>query len=209
VTDHLPSVNFPARRPRGAAAGFTLIEAITALTITAMAASVVLLAMETSVQTATDAVDQTLAQGLAEQILDEAIGLQYHAPGASPQQYPMGPNAFETSGNGRERYNDLDDFHGFRARPLEDRFGVALGQGDGAGGLRHPAFRIPDATFARWRLSVDCYYVAEGDFANALPNGSTSDYRAIEVVIEHVSVAGAVRELAKARRVVAYIPPPT
>ena len=187
---------------------FTLVEAISALAITGMAASVVLLAMESSVQSAADSVNQTIAQGLADQILDEVLGNRYCETGVSPYQYPMGPNAVEQNGTGRERFNDIDDYHRFQARPAEDRFGVALGQGDGAGGLRHAQFRVNNDFFARWRIRIDLSYVAENNLSTPLNGSATSDYRAVEVTIEHVSDSGQVRELAAARRVVAYIAPP-
>ena len=198
-----------ARQRAVVRSAFTLVEAVSALAITAMAASVVLLAMETSLETTADSVDQTIAQGLADQILDEILGNRYAVNAASAHQYPMGPNSYEMAGNARERYNDIDDFHGFRARPAKDRFGIALGQGDGAGGLRHSAFQIPSDRFSRWRIAINLEYVAADDLATDLPDGTTSDYRAIEVRIQHYAADGTVRELARSRRIVAYIAPPS
>jgi len=40
-----------------------------------------------------------------------------------------------------------------------------------------------------------------------LPNGETSDYRAIEVRVSCVDEQGGVRELVRLRQVVAYVPP--
>ena len=201
----------PNPLPRGARGhrGFTLVEAISALAITAMAAAVVLLAMETSLQTSANAVDETIAQGIADQVLDEILGCRYSSNASTIYQYPLGPNAFEMAGNGRERYSDIDDFHGFRARPAEDRFGISLGQGDGAGGMRHPALRIGDDRFANWRIAIDVEYVELDDLSTPLPDGNTSDYRAVNVRVQHVEPGGAVRLLGRARRVVAYIPPPS
>ena len=174
-----------------------------------MAASVVLLAMETSLETTADSVDQTIAQGLADQILDEILGLRYAANAASVYQYPLGPSAYELAGNGRERFNDIDDFHGFRQRPAEDRFGIALGQGDGAGGQRHAALRVSDDRFNHWRIAIDVQYVEADDLASPLAAGATSDYRAVQVRIQHIAADGTKRELARSRRIVAYIAPPS
>lgn len=60
------------RKPR--LRGFTLIEATVALTITAVAASALLLGVTSSLHTTSDCLEQTIAAGMAQQVLDEVVG---------------------------------------------------------------------------------------------------------------------------------------
>jgi len=195
------TVNRPKQR------AFTLVEALVAISVTAIAASVLLLGLTSSVQTTQEAERQTIAQGIAEQLADEVVGCRYMQAGVTPYQVALGPNAWESSTGTRERYNDVDDFHGFTAGPPEDPWGVTLGKDDGAGDERHPAFQLPDGYFDRWREEIRVYYVDESDLTTPLPYGQVSDYRLVEVRVLYELPEGGARELARVRRVVAYVPP--
>ncbi len=179
-----------------------------AVTLAAMAGAVALLSVETSLHTVDDAVQQTIARGLAEQLADEILGARYMSPGGNPQQYPMSANAWELQGEGRERFDDTDDFHGFTARPPEDRYGVEIGLGDGAGGYRHPAFQVRSDYFDRWQQRIEMYYVNPANLAQRLSGSQASDYRCLEVTIFRREPGGAERPLAKLRQVFAYAPHP-
>jgi len=186
---------------------FTLVEALLAISMAAIAASVLLLGITSALNTTNEAISQTIANGMAAQLIDEAIGLRYHATGADGYQTPLGASSYELSGAGRERFNDIDDHHGFRAQPPRGLYGIELGQDDGVGGVRHPNFIVPERRFENWRREIEVYYVDETDHTQRLPSGWTSDYRAVEVrIIEDDPNRGS-RELANVRRVIAYVPP--
>jgi len=178
-----------------------------AIGVTAMAGSVLLLGLTGSVQSTQEAMHQTIAQGIAEQLADEVVGCRYMAPGTTPYQIGLGPSGSELATGTRELFNDVDDFHDFTAQPPEDPWGVPLGQDDGAGGERHPAFQLPEGYFDRWREEIKVYYVDESDLVTPLPQGQTSDYRLVEVRVLYERPEGGTRELARVRRVVAYVPP--
>src|SRR5688572_27554635 len=163
--------------------GFSIVEAIVALSITAMAGAVLLLAVESTVQTTTESVQRTIADGLAQQLLDEALTRHFVEPGEDPLGNSVGPTAFETAGSGRESYDDVDDYHSFIALPAEDTYGNSVGSGNDSGGLRHANFRVPDGYFDNWRQRVEVYFVREDDHRIRLTSG-TSYFRAIEVHIE-------------------------
>ncbi len=205
VPKNCVSVRRPARR---AAGGFTLVEALVAMSITVMAASLILLATETSLRTSDDAVDTTIAAGMAQQLIDEIMGQRYRAIGIDPYQYPLGPNSWEQQGKGRERYDDTDDYHGLVARGAKDVWGKPLGEGDDIGGLRHPQFRVPAGYFGKWRQEVEVYYVNESNPSLRLAPNRASNFRAVEVRISREMPDGSLRPLAKLRRVYAYVPPP-
>ncbi len=187
-------------------AAFTLVEALVAISITAIAASVLLLGVHASVQTTEEALKQTIALGMAEQLLDEVLGARYHDADADDgHEINLGPSGWEGQGSGRERYDDVDDYNGVRAEPPEDLWGIELGTDDGEGDARHPSFRVPAGFLDHWRQEIDVYYVGAPDFTT--PSDPEKDYRAVEVRIYYNDPNGGSRELANLRRVVAYLPP--
>lgn len=190
----------------GRRAAFTLVEALVAVTIAAIAASALLMGIHSSLQTTESAMQQTIAAGMAQQLMDEVVGNLYCQPGVDGYQTTLSPSAWEAQGTARERYNDIDDYHGQRVKPPKDTWGVVLGTDDGKGGQRHVAFQAPGGYFDNWQQEIDVYYVRESDPSVRLPNGQTSDYRAVEVRIIDIKPDGARRELVKLRRVVAYVP---
>ena len=187
--------------------GFSIVEAIVALSITAMAGAVLLLAVESTVQSTTDSVQRTIADGLAQQLLDEALTKRFVMPGSDPLASDMGPSTFELAGSGRERYNDSDDYQQFTALPAAGIYGEQVGTGDEAGGLRHASFRVPAGYFQNWRQRVEVYFVDPNDHRVRL-TASTSYFRAIEVHVEIQDGDGTFRNLATRKRIVAYVPPP-
>jgi type II secretory pathway pseudopilin PulG len=202
-----PASRCPPSRRRQSRGGFTLVEAMVSITVLALAGSVLLLAVDTSLQTTTEAVDRSIADGLAQQLLDEITICHFMQPGTSCAG-PLGPSGWESGGSGRERFNDTDDFHGFLAQPVEGVWGEPLGTGNDDGGTRHSAFQPPAGFFANWRQRVEVYFVDPADPSVRLSSG-TSEYRAVEVHIEQLNDDGGVRSLATRKKVIAYIPPPT
>ena len=196
-----------SRSGRPLRAAFTLIEAMVATAITAIAGSALLLGITSSLQTTTDALEQQIASGMAQQLMDEVCGARYCELGVDGYQTSFGPSTYESSGSGRERFDDIADYDGLRVQPAEDLWGVELGSEDGQGGVRHPGFRAPAGFLDNWRQEVDVYYVSPADPSQKLPGGQVSDYRAVEVRISYVDPERGTRELTQLRRVVAYVPP--
>ena len=179
-----------------------------AMTIMAMAGAVMFLGVETSLRSAIESQDEAIAAGLAEQLIDEVLGHHYTSPIiGDPYQTPLGPSAAEAAGDGRELFDDADDFAGYTAYPAEDTWGIALGTGDGAGGQRHPSFRLPESRFSRWKQQIDMYYVDEDSPWVKLTGSATSDVRCIEVQILQLSSNGQWKTLATAKRPFVYVPP--
>ncbi len=57
------------------------------------------------------ALDRVIAEGMADQMLEEIRHKHYMNPGGSPTQYPLGPNPTEAAAPGWSLYDDSDDFH--------------------------------------------------------------------------------------------------
>lgn len=191
-------------RPRTA---FSLVEALVALTIMAVAGAALVVGMDSSLQTTNASLEETIALGMAQQLMDEAIGGRYMEYGVNPHQYPLGPGGAEQATGTRELFDDIDDYNGFVSQPPTDAFGIALGADDGQGGPRPENFQAPPGFFDRWQQEVEVYYVDGSDPGTRLPDGQTSDYRAVEVRILVDDPHRGPRTLVQLRRVVAYVPP--
>jgi len=187
--------------------GFTLVEAVTAIAITAFAGAILLLGTSASQETTNDAMQRTIAYGMAQQLMDEVVGCQYMDLGGNPYANPPGPSASEAAGGTRQNFNDIGDFNGYRCQPPTDLYGVALGADNGQGGQRNPAFQCGSGCFQNWRQEIDVTYVSNTNLTTALPAGQTSDYRAVEVRIMYNDPVRGPSQLAKIRRVVTYVIP--
>jgi prepilin-type N-terminal cleavage/methylation domain-containing protein len=194
-----------ADRLRQEPRGFTLIEAVVAITVTAIAGAAVLLGVNSSVRTADDALKQTMAMGLAEQLLDEICQARFRddTEAVSSEPRVSGPGASETP---RAKYDDVDDYRALRAMPPADPWGVPLGSEDTAGARRHPAFR--NATrMANWRQEVDVVSVDPADPARRLAATAASRARVVVVRIVEIGSDGTPETLAQVQRIVTYVPP--
>jgi type II secretory pathway pseudopilin PulG len=177
------------------------------LAVLGIAGSSLLLAMHGWLRAVHSAEERLAATGMALQLLDEIAAQRYMDVGLTPYQWPLGPSPSEAAA-GRQAYNDLDDYAGYSAKPPRDRWNVVLGEDDGRGGQRHPAFRLPNGQFGTWRQLVDVYYVSNSDLSQALAPGATSNYRAVRVRIVRDDVQLGTVILAEVTRVFAYVPPP-
>lgn len=200
----------PDRKRRG----FSLVEAIVSISIMALAGSVLMLAAQTSLDVADEAVQGAIAQGIVEQFLDEVQSKRYMESGSAYNRNSLGSESGETS---RLLYDDTDDFHDYVVQPPLDTWSQPLGAGDDAGGQRHPNFKVAGNYFQNWRLRAAVYYVNDADFTQRLDNPvraagqtltSTSGSRGVEAIVEYIDADGTVRTLAKGRRIYAYIPAP-
>ena len=194
--------------PRAAAErrAFTLVEALVSTAITAVASAAVLLGVVSSID-ATDAnLQQTLAIGMAQELMDEIASQRYVELGGNPYATVLQPDAGELAGPGRSLFDDIDDYNGYVCQPPTDRWGVALGQDNGQGGVRNPAFQARTGYFSRWHQTVDVYYVNDANGAQALPPGSTSNSRAVRVRILVDDAVRGPQIRAEITRVFGYVP---
>jgi hypothetical protein len=180
-----------------------MIEAVLAITIMAIAGSILLLGTTASLETTKNGMYGAIARGMAQQLMDEIVGCRYCELGADPHQYPLGPGSDETS---RLLYDDSDDYNGVRTKPPKDFYGIALGKDDGLGGQRNSLFQIPSGLIDNWQQEVDVYYVSESNLSTKLPAGQTSDYRVVEVRITCNNPGQSSQVLVTLKRVLTYVP---
>jgi prepilin-type N-terminal cleavage/methylation domain-containing protein len=189
--------------------GFSLVEALVALSIVTIAGAALLVQVGGESRFSVESVDYTVAQGIAQQLMDEIAGCKYVSDSQAPTSNVFGPTAWELAGVGRQRYDDIDDYDGYTASPPVDRYGVALGTNDAFGNMRHAQFRTAAGAFTGWRETVNVYYVSNADPSVRMAAGAPSNYRAVEVIITYTDAVEGAVELARLRRLFCYVPTPT
>jgi type II secretory pathway pseudopilin PulG len=198
---HVPLVDESFHHQGAHRAAFTLIEALVATTVTVLAGSAILLALESSLQSTDAALEQSIGQGIAQQLLDEVAGTKYPPPGSTPQPPAAG------AGSSRAAFDDLDAFHGYVSAPA-DRWGRPLGTGGAGGTQRHPLLRLGDSYFSNWQTTIEVFFVSDTNLSQALTGGLTSNHRAVRVRVLVNNPGGASRQVAEAQRVFANVPQP-
>ncbi|MBX3414877.1 MAG: type II secretion system protein [Pirellulales bacterium] len=187
-----------------AARGFTLIEALFTMTLVSVAGAAMLAGLTSAMQMNQAALEMTIAQGIAQQMIDDISARKFHD--GDPYQWPFSASSIETSGPGYSRYNDIDDFHGYNDQPVADPWGITLGTDNGLGGTRNANFRVRNGYFDRWRREVRVYYVNENNLVTPLSGSQTSNYRLVHVQVFHVPTSGTKRLLAEVKRVFSNVP---
>src|SRR5262245_27958301 len=175
---------------------FSLIEAVLALALLAMVASVLLAAIDAAVMSTTQSVDELVASGIAQQVMDEAMGLPY----VRKTQTTLDPNNVLSStlggaGNsGRSSWLDIDDYSGvedadsktlYSESPPLDGWQKPLGTGaSSATAARHPKLVARSDYFDNWLLETEVYYVDPSDVMKRV--STPTYYRAFEVRVFRV-----------------------
>jgi type II secretory pathway pseudopilin PulG len=178
---------------------------MTAIVILGIAGATLLAGLGSTSATTRDALERTIALGMAEQLLDEVSGMRYCEFGGSAYDSVMGPGSPEIAAGARRQFDDIDDYNGVRTSPPTDRWGIGLGADNGKQGTRNANFQTPTGYFTGWKQIIDVQYVSESNFSTVVTSG-TSSYRRIRVQITVDQADGTTRTLADVSRVVSYAP---
>lgn len=199
-------MRFHTRLPRR---GFSLIEALVCLTVITITSAALLLSVESTLEATMDAQEMTIASGLADQMLDEALGQDWVDPNSSdPYPTSLSASSAESSADGRTGFDDTDDYNDYTSTPPTAIDGLPLGQTDGAGRYLPASFQASSTFLQRWRCQCEVYYVDENDLSLELDDSDSGPYRAIEVTVFHLD-GTEWREVLTRRRVFTYVPPTT
>ena len=178
---------------------FTLVEAVVAMGVMSVAAAALLLGINSSQQTTSQAEQQAIALGIAQQLLDEVTGTLVYAAGTAPGVPGTGVN--------RTLFTNVDSFNGFSSQPPLDPWGIPLGTDNGAGGQRHPSFFVPSGSLNRWREQISVSYVSSTNLVTPLSKGQTSNYRLVQVTVFYVDPTLGPISRANLSQVVTYVAP--
>lgn len=184
--------------------GFTLIETLIAISLLAIVVGAVTLSLVGSLQATQENEDLAIAEGLAQDLMNEILNCRYCEPGASPYDLYLRPGPSEKTPGTREMFDDIDDYNGWVEEPPQDRWGIPLGRENGSGGQRPTAAFAP--SLEGFRREVTVSYVSPQNLSQALPFGTATAFRRIEVIVSRRYPNNIVRQLVKLTRVVGHVP---
>ncbi|WDI42476.1 type IV pilus modification PilV family protein [Bremerella sp. P1] len=188
--------------------GFSLMEAVVAMSIVAFASSVLLLGVEATLESVEEQEEITIADGLARQMLDEIQGQSWVDPvlRAYPYQTSLSASADERLGPGRSQFDDTDDYNNYQSTPPVHIGGEALGATDSTGDTLPEAFRPRSDFLSNWRLTVEVAYLSESDHSVQMADYQPTNYRALICRVYRRNRDNTWREVVSRERVISYIP---
>jgi len=199
------SYTVPSGRSRG---GFSLMEAVVAMSIVAFASSVLLLGVEATIESVQEQEEITIADGLARQMLDEIQGQSWVDPALRdhPYQTSLSASPDELQGPGRSLYDDTDDYNDYSASPPVRIDGKALTATDSSGDTLPAAFQPRSDFLDNWRLTVEVAYLSESNHSVQVADNNPTSYRALICRVYRRNRDNAWREVVERKRVISYIP---
>jgi len=186
-------------------AAFTLVEVLVAVALLATVTAAVVLALGVVMQNSEELVVREVAEGLAQELMDEILNCRYCEAGVSPYA-PLGPSPLEKAAGNRSLFDDIDDYAGLVDEPPHDKWGRLLGEEGDTGQRPLPAIA---SGLENFRREVKVQYVSSTNFAQPLSGGSVSDYRRVEVTVYWKTPSGQIRPMASVVRVVGHVPTET
>ena len=176
--------------------GITLVESLIAVSLTALAGGALLTTIGSTVQISTDSTYTVIAQGIADQLMDEVATVKFpRTTGATTL----------VSGLGRSAFDDLDDYNGWNASPPQTRDGMTLGTERmmfGSNSTQRPANFQADPRFvSRFRQQVTVEKIAEVAGNLWVVVTSATSLRRVTVTISYTDARNQTKVLAVQTRV--------
>ena len=176
--------------------GFTLVESLIAVSLTTLAGGALLSTIGSTVQISTDSTYTVIAQGLADQLMDEVASVKF----------PRTTGAITmVSGVGRAAFGNLDDYNGWNASPPQTRDGMTLGTERmtvGSTSAQRPTNFQPDPRFvSRFRQQVSVEKIAEDTGGAWVVVTSVTSLRRVTVTISYTDAQNKTKVLAVQTRV--------
>ena len=181
--------------------GITLVESLIAVSLTTLAGSALLTTIGSTVQISTNSAYTAIAQGLADQIMDEVSAAKFpHTQSGTTSGYSM-----TTGGQGRSGFDDLDDYNGWNASPPQTRDGMPIGterlMASSSSSARPSSFQ-PDPRFvSRFKQQVTVEKIAESTGGVSVVVTSTTSLRRVTVTISYTDAQNQTNVLAVQTRV--------
>ena len=176
--------------------GITLVESLIAVSLTTLAGSALLTTIGSTVQISTDSTYTVIAQGMADQLMDEVASVKF----------PRTTGAITmVSGVGRAAFGNLDDYNGWNASPPQTRDGMTLGTERmtvGSTSAQRPTNFQPDPRFvSRFRQQVSVEKIAEDTGGAWVVVTSVTSLRRVTVTISYTDAQNKTKVLAVQTRV--------
>lgn len=186
----------------GSRRGFSMAESLIALAITTVAGGAILASIGSALTTSATGASALLAQGLADQLLDEIAATRF------PQTWHAGLNTAAS----RIAFDDIDDFDGWTERPPTNRDGRELSQ-EGFVlfnfVIPRPVAMQPDTTLmSRLTREVRVERIQPDQQSNwtIVTNGESS-FRKVTVRVKDTDARNNTTTLVESLRIFSYVPP--
>lgn len=175
--------------------GLTLVESLIAVSLTTLAGSALLTTIGSTVQISTDSAYTVIAQGMADQLMDEIASVKF----------PRTSGGSGSGGSGRSAFDDLDDYNGWNASPPQTRDGMALGTERmtfGSSTMQRPTNFQADPRFvSRFRQQVIVEKISEITGNTWVVVTSDTPLRRVTVTISYTDARNQTKVLAVQTRV--------
>lgn len=179
--------------------GISMVESLIAVAVTAVAGGALLSSLGAAVQASTHASDALIARGLADQLMDEVRAARF------PQDGDV-----RSLDSTRESFDDLDDYHGWSARPPVDRSGIALGQeGLMSGNVRQSRMTVLQAdpsALANFTREVIVEPVESDGSGGWMAADASADSRRITVRVRYTDARLNSSTLAEVIQIISHVP---
>ncbi|QDU00309.1 type IV pilus modification PilV family protein [Gimesia aquarii] len=182
--------------------GFTLIESLVAVTITAIAGAALFSAIGSSLGSTYSALNKTIGTGLTDQLLNELAAVRF----------PTSSDTRPARTSSRKDFDDLDDYHNWSASPPVNKDGFALGNEPITILERYPIARpsilIPDTEFlSRLTREVTVERIRPDNVAGWIVTTDETDFRRVTVRTKlAVSSSAPSHTISEATRIFSYVP---
>ncbi|MCA9018664.1 MAG: prepilin-type N-terminal cleavage/methylation domain-containing protein [Planctomycetaceae bacterium] len=188
---------------RSCRTGFTLIESLVSVTITAIAGAALFSAIGASLGTSYSAMNHNIGTGLADQMLEELAAVRF----------PVASDTRPGFRNTREYFDDLDDYDSWTSTPPENKQGYTLGMEPTTILERYPIGRpsllVPDTGFLNRLTREVSVERIQPDITGTgwEVTQSNTSYRRVTVTIKLVMNANSPAQvITEATRIFSYVP---
>lgn len=189
----------PHRFPRHRRSGFSMVEALIAVTITTIGGAALLTSIGAAVHTSTDAAHRAVARGLAAQLIDEIAA----------RRFPASTNLL-LAATSRISFDDIDDYDGWSARPPQDREGLSIGiDGGTVSGVAVPrpdALRADVDLIGQFTRRVDVERIQPDAGSGWTVVSKHTNFRRVRVRVDYTDAQSNTATLAEISRVFTYVP---
>jgi len=188
--------------------GFSLMEAIIAMTVVALTGSVLLLGVEATLTSAEDQEEATIGDGLARQMLDEIQGQHWVDPDVrdNPYQISLSASSEELAAVGRTEFDDNDDYNEYTSSPPVDRNGRTMTRYSATGQELPASFQLRTGYMNNWRVTTEVKYVDEDDHSQV--SEDPTNYRAVKCRVFRKMPDNTWQLVVQRQRIISYVPTP-
>ena len=207
--------------------GFSMVEALTAVSVTAIAGAALLTSIGATVRSSTDSAHAAVARGLADQLMDEiaasrfpesATAARFPVPVAAPMgtigAMPLSGIPVSVSRLSRQTFDDIDDYDGWKCKGPVDRQGRRIGtegaliqQDEREWHYPRPSSMRPEEQFLQsFTREVQVERIRPDAGSGWTVVSQPTDYQRVTVRVKYTDAQSNTTTLAEISRIFSYVP---